>query len=178
MRGMPILAAFLALASPALAADKGKPEAKLDHLLKDTTPLGSCALEVSGSGVIIRNDREAQYGAGIGCDAKLFNLLVGGGIRGDFSDWRDVGSVHMRMGVYLNNGATVYGIGTFKIPEWNPKNAGQFGIGLGTEIKLDIINPNASMFIEGTIDASKYGSAAFKDEAVIRFGGKYKLLGF
>lgn len=173
-----IVAAFLALAAPALAADKGKPEAKLDHLLKGTTQLGSCSLEVSGSGVIIRNDRQGQYGAGVGCDTRLYNLLIGGGIRADFSDWRDVGSVYMRMGVYLNNGAAVYGIGTYKMPKWDPKAAGQFGIGLGTEIKLDIVNPNASMFIEGTMDASKYGTASFKDEAVIRAGVNYKMFGF
>ena len=71
MRKLPILAAFLALAAPALAADKGKPAASLDDLLKAPSPNSTaCYVETSVTGVFLRSDRQAQGGAGLGCDAK------------------------------------------------------------------------------------------------------------
>lgn len=175
MRKLPILAAFLALASPAVAADKGKPPATLDDLLKDRAPnYTTCFVETSATGVFLRDNREAQFGAGVGCDARLYNLLIGGGVRADFSDWRNTGSIFARVGMFINNGAVVYGLAEWKVPEWKVKDAGQLAIGAGAELKLEILAPGLWAFAEGTADATKFGPAATKDDVTARVGVRYK----
>jgi hypothetical protein len=174
MRKLPIIAAFLAFASPALAADKGQPEAKLGHLLSPATSNATCFVETSATGVFLRADRQAQGGAGVGCDAKLYNLLIGGGVRADFSDWRNTGSIFARIGVFINNGAILYGLAEWKVPEWKVRDAGSLALGAGAELKLDIINPHLYGFAEGTVDATKFGPAASKDDVTARMGLRYK----
>lgn len=174
MRYIPAVAAAL-LASGALAADKGAPHATLDQmLLAPSQNRATCFVETSAAGVFLRDNREAQGGAGVGCDAKLYQLLIGGGVRADFSDWRNTGSIFARLGVYLNNGAVAYGIAEWKVPEWKVKDAGQLAIGAGAELKLDIINPGLWAFVEGTADATKFGAPATKDDVTTRLGLRLK----
>lgn len=169
---LPVIAALIAV--PALAADKGK-IATLDDLIEKKSPnYTTCFVETSAAGVFLREAREAQGGAGVGCDAKLYNLLIGGGVRADFSDWRNTGSIFAKIGVFINNGAAVYGLAEWKVPEWKVKDAGQLALGAGAELKLDIINPGLWAFVEGTADATKFGSTATKDDITTRLGLRFK----
>lgn len=175
MRKMIALAALaLALSGcKASAADKG--EMTLDQFLNTPAKkLGGCFVESSVVGTFLRADREAQGGIGGGCDAVLANLILGAGIRADWADWRNAGSIFAKLGVKINNGVDVYGLAEWKIPEWKVRDAGQLAIGAGTEIKLDIINPALSMFGEGTVAATKFGTAATKDDVTARFGLRYR----
>lgn len=170
---LPVIAALIA--APALAADKGKPAASLDDLLKPANPNSTaCYVETSVTGVFLRSDRQAQGGAGLGCDAKLYNLLIGGGMRADWSDWRDTGSVFARVGMYVNSGVALYGLAEWKVPAWKIRDAGQLALGAGTEIKLELINPNLWIFTEGTIAATKFGPTATKDDIAARTGLRLK----
>jgi len=174
MRYIPAVAAAL-LASGALAADKGGKVATLDDLLRDRSPnYTTCFVETSATGVFLRDDRQVQGGAGVGCDARLYNLLVGGGLRADFADFRNTGSIFARIGIFINNGAVVYGLAEWKVPEWQPRDAGQLALGAGAELKLDIIAPGLWAFAEGTADATKFGSTATKDDVTARVGLRYK----
>lgn len=170
---LPVIAALIA--SPALAADKGQPHVTLDQMLLAPTPSrATCFVETSAAGVFLRDDRQAQGGAGVGCDAKLYQLLVGGGVRADFSGWRNTGSVFARVGVFINNGAVVYGLAEWKVPEWKVRDAGQLALGAGAELKLDIVHPGLWAFAEGTADATKFGATATKDDVTTRLGLRLK----
>jgi hypothetical protein len=173
MRKLPIIAAFLAFAAPALAADKGKPEAKLEHLLAPQTSATTCYVETSVTGVFLRSTREAQAGGGVGCEAKLYNLLIAGGIRADASDWRNTGSINARIGLFLNNGANAYVWASWNVPEWKVKQAGEAMVGAGAELKLDIINPHLRAFLESGVAASKFGTDGQKDAIETRLGFRY-----
>lgn len=173
MRYIPAVAAAL-LASGALAADKGK-VATLDDLIEKRSPNHTaCYVETSVSGVFLRNDRQLQGGAGVGCDAKLYQMLIGGGIRADWADWRDTGSIYAKLGMYLNNGAAIYGLAEWKVPAWKVRDAGSLALGAGAELKLEIINPGLWLFTESTVDATKFGSAATKDDVTSRLGLRLK----
>jgi len=175
MRKLPILAAFLALSTSAIAADKGKPSASLDELLKPANPNSTaCYVETSVTGVFLRSDRQAQGGAGLGCDAKLYNMLIGGGLRADFADWRNTGSVFAKVGFYLNSATALYGLAEWKVPEWKVRDAGQLALGAGAELKLEIVNPQLWLFLEGTADATKFGATATKDDVTARTGIRFK----
>lgn len=174
-----VAAAAVAFAAPchrASAADKGGKAATLDDLLKDRASPNStaCFVETSVTGVFLRSDRQAQGGAGVGCDAKLYNLLIGGGVRADFSDWRDSGSLFAKVGMYVNSGVALYGLAEWKVPAWKIRDAGQLALGAGTEIKLELINPNLWIFTEGTIAATKFGPTATKDDIAARTGLRFK----
>lgn len=166
------IAGILALATPALAADKGAP-ATIEQIIAARDRPATCHVEASASGTFLRDNREAQFGAGLGCDVILANLLLGGGFRADFADWRNTGSVFVKLGISINNGAHLYGIGEWKVPEWKVKDAGQLAVGAGAELKLDIINPNLWGFAEGTYAATKWGTAT-KDDLNTRIGIRYK----
>ncbi len=159
----------------AKAADKGAP-ATLEQIMALKDPSKStCYLEASVAGTALKSaPREAQGGIGGGCDAVLANLLIGGGIRADWADWRNAGSIFAKMGVMLNSGAAIYGIAEWKVPEWKIKDAGQLALGAGAELKLELINPNFWIFGEGTVAASKFGPLATKDDVTARIGARYK----
>lgn len=168
-----IAAAALALALPAQAADKGKP-ATLEQLISAPgNPLAGCYVETSIAGTFLRSDREAQAGIGGGCDAILANLVIGGGIRADMADWRNTGSIFAKLGIKINNGATIYGLAEWKVPEWKVKDAGQLALGAGSELQLQLINPNLSIYAEGTFAATKFGTAT-KDDIATRLGLRYR----
>lgn len=175
MRKLPLItAAFLAfLALPANAADKGTP-ATLDQImaLPDRKAV-ICYIETSVAGTFLRTDREASAGIGGGCDAHVANLIIGAGIRADFSDWRDAGSIYARLGVALNAGAIIYGVAEWRVPDWNPRDAGELAIGGGVELKLEPINPNLWLFSEGTYAAETWGKAA-ADDVTGRLGFRWK----
>lgn len=173
MRKMIALAA-LAFAIPAHAADKGRPHATLDQVLLSAPRPVTCFVETSVAGTFLKADREAIAGIGGGCDAQLANLILGGGIRADWGDLKNTGSIFAKLGVSINNGAIVYGLAEWKVPEWKPAQAGQLAIGAGLEIKLDIINPNLSGFVEGTHSALKWGAGATVDDTNIRLGARYR----
>jgi len=169
-----IAAAALALALPAQAADLSKP-ATLDQILAlPDRKASTCHIEASASGVFLRDDREAQFGAGVGCDVILANLLIGGGFRADFADWRNTGSIYAKLGLAINSGANLYGIAEWKVPEWKVKDAGQLAVGAGAELKLEFINPNFWLFTEGTVAATKFGPLATKDDITSRAGFRMK----
>lgn len=174
MKKTAIVAAFLAFAAPALAADKSK-VATLDDLIEKRSPNHTaCYVETSVSGVFLRNDRQLQGGGGVGCDAKLYQMLIGGGIRADWSDWRDTGSIYAKIGVYLNSGAAIYGLAEWKVPAWKVRDAGALALGAGAELKLELINPGLWMFFESTVDATKFGPLATKDDVTSRLGLRLK----
>lgn len=158
------------MATAAHAADKGVP-ATLDQILAmPDRKASTCHVEVSAAGVALRNDREAQFGAGVGCDAILANLLIGGGFRGDFADWRNTASIYAKIGLAINNGARVYGLAEWKVPELKIKEAGQLAVGAGAELKLEFINKNFWLFGESTVAATKFGALATKDDWTNRIG--------
>ena len=169
-------AALLALALPASAADKGSPPATLEQLLaQQSKSLAGCHVETSVAGTYLANAtaRDAIVGIGGGCDAILANLVIGGGIRADWGDLANTGSIYAKLGISINNGATVYGLAEWKVPGWKIKDAGQLAIGGGAELSLSIINPNLSMFAEGTFAATKFG-AATRDDVTTRLGLRYR----
>jgi hypothetical protein len=173
MRKLPIIAAFLALATPAMAADKGK-VATLDDLIEKRSPTHTaCYVETSVTGVFLRSTREAQAGGGLGCEAKLYNLLIAGGMRADASDWRNTASINARVGVYLNNGANAYVWASWNVPDFKIKQAGEAMVGAGAELKLDIINPQLRAFLESGVAASKFGTEGQKDAIENRFGFRF-----
>jgi hypothetical protein len=168
-----IAAALVALALPAYAADKGPP-ASLDQImsLPDRKAV-SCYLETSVAGIFLRTDREASAGIGGGCDAHVANLIIGAGIRADFADWRDAGSIYARLGLALNAGAIIYGVAEWRMPDWRPQDIGQLAIGGGVELKLEPINPNLWLFSEGTYAAETWGKAP-ADDITGRIGLRFK----
>ena len=54
------------------------------------------------------------------------------------------------------------------------ERGGQLALGAGTEIKLELINPNLWIFTEGTIAATKFGPTATKDDIAARTGLRFK----
>lgn len=176
MRKALVFAAILAAALPVQAADKGAPPATVEDIIAlRNTSLARCYVETSVAGTFLRAEREASAGIGGGCDATLANLVIGAGVRGDWKDGAGTaaGSIFAKLGVAINNGATVYGLAEWKIPEWKIKDAGQLAIGAGAEISLNVINPNLSIFSEATYAATKWGTAS-KDDANVRAGLRYK----
>lgn len=176
MRYLAAIAAILT-AFPALAADKGAPPATLDQLLAMEPfkrPV-ACYVEASATGVSLRDNREAQGGIGGGCDVTLAKLVLGAGIRADFADWRNQGSVFMKFGVAVNGSTTAYFIGEWKVPEWKIDKAGQMMIGGGADTRLSIINDRLRVFGELTTEASKFGALADKHEWAGRIGFKLDL---
>lgn len=174
MRYVAALAVIFA-ATPALGADKGKPATFQDIIaLQDPRPT-RCYVETSVAGTFLRADRQASAGIGGGCDVTLANMVIGAGIRGDWADGKGnaAGSIFAKLGISINNGAVVYGLAEWKIPEWKVKDAGQLGIGGGAELSLSIINPNLSVFGEGVFAASKFGLAT-KDDVTTRLGLRYR----
>lgn len=168
-----IAAIFVAL--PVHAADLGKPATLEDIIaLRAKDQSATCYVESSVSGTFLRNDRQAQAGFGGGCDIKLANLLIGGGLRADFADWRDNGSVFVKIGMVINSGADIYGTAGYKIAGWKLKDAGQLMLGAGAELKLEIVNPNLWVFGEAAIAATKFGAAVEKDEIETKIGLRYK----
>jgi len=85
MRKVAALTAILA-ASPALAADLGRPATLADIQSLPPPSLARCYAETSVTGTFLRTDRVASYGIGGGCDATLASLVIGGGLRGDWTD--------------------------------------------------------------------------------------------
>lgn len=175
MRYLPAIAAIL-LSTSALAADKGVP-ATLDEIiaLKTANPT-RCYVETSLAGTFLRADRIASYGIGGGCDVTLANLVMGGGMRGDWTDGAGnaAGSIFAKLGVALNSATVVYGLAEWKVPDWKVKDAGQLALGGGAELGLSIINPALSLFAEGTVVATKFGSTATKDDVNTRLGLRYR----
>jgi hypothetical protein len=170
-------AAFITLGLTAygsMAADLGKP-ATLDQILAlPDRKASTCYVEASAAGTYMQSSREAQAGIGGGCDAILANLVIGGGIRADFADWRNAGSVFAKIGLVINSGAHIYGLAEWKVPEWKPSAAGQLMLGVGSEIKVEIINPNLWLFGEFSAAASKFGPAVAKDDVGVRIGARYR----
>lgn len=171
MRYLAAIAVIFA-AVPAFAADKGAP-ATFEQIIAAKDRPATCHVEASAAGTFLRDNREAQFGAGMGCDVILANLLIGGGLRADFADWRNTGSIFAKLGVSINNGAHLYGLLEWKVPEWKVKDAGQLAVGAGAELKLDIINPNLWGFAEASYAATKWGTAT-KDDVNTRLGLRYK----
>lgn len=173
MRKLLIVAALL-LASPALAADLGKPkDMTFEDLLKAKAPQPqstTCYVETSVAGTFLRDTREAQAGVGGGCDARLYNLIIGGGLRADLADWQNTASIFAKLGMVLNAGVNLYGTAEWKVPEFKLDKAGQLMLGAGTEVKLEIINPGLWLFTEAAVTAAKFGSAASKDDVAVRSG--------
>jgi len=174
MRKALAIAVILA-ALPVQAADKGSPATLEDIIALRNPSLGRCYVETSVAGTFLRADREAGIGIGGGCDMTLANLVIGSGIRGDWKDGAGnaVGSIFAKLGVMINNGATIYGLAEWKVPEWKVKDAGQLALGGGAELSLAIINPKLSIFSEATYAATKWGTAT-KDDANVRMGLRYK----
>lgn len=173
MRKLLIIAAAALLAAPAIAADKSK-VATLDDLIEKRSPNHTaCYVETSVTGVFLRSTREAQAGGGAGCEAKLYNLLIAGGMRADASDWRNTASINARIGLFLNNGANAYVWASWNVPEFKVKQAGEAMVGAGAELKLDIINPHLRAFIESGVAASKFGTEGQKDAIETRLGFRY-----
>lgn len=172
MRKLSLIAAVLALALPAHAADKGQPATFEDIIALRDRPV-SCYVETSVAGTFLRDTREAQAGIGGGCDVKAANLILGAGIRADFADWRNAGSLFAKLGVALNAGAIVYGLAEWKMPDWKPQDAGQLAIGAGGEVKLELLSPSLWLFSEGTFSATKWGQAT-KDDVTGRVGLRFK----
>lgn len=172
-----LIAAVLALSVPAHAADKNGPPATLDQILALESlkrPM-TCNVELSAAGTFLKaGPREASGGFGGGCDVIAANLLIGAGLRADFADWRNSGSLFAKIGLVLNSGAHLYGLAEWKVPEWKVKDAGQLHLGAGGELKLEIVNPNLWIFTEGTIAATKFGPLATKDDIVVRTGARYR----
>ncbi len=174
MRKSVIAAAAIVLAIPAQAADKGKP-ATLDQIMAMPNKQAStCHIEASATGVFLRDDREAQFGAGAGCDAILANLLIGAGFRADFADWRNTGSIFAKIGLVINSGANIYGWAEYKVKDLKLKDSGQAIIGLGTELKLEFVHQNFWIFTEAGAAASKFGGAFPRDELTARTGFRIK----
>lgn len=175
MRYAAAIAVILA-ATPALGADKGAP-ATLDEIiaLKTANPT-RCYVETSLAGTFLRADRIASYGIGGGCDVTLANLVIGGGMRGDWADGAGnaAGSIFAKLGVALNSATVVYGLAEWKVPEWKVKDAGQLALGGGAELGLSIINPALSLFAEGTVVATKFGALATRDDVNTRIGLRYR----
>lgn len=157
------------------AADKGAPATFEEVLALKTASPARCYVETSVVGTFLRADRQASAGIGGVCDVTLANMVIGGGIRGDWRDGAGVaaGSVFAKLGLSINNGAVIYGLAEWKIPEWKIKDAGQLAIGGGAELSLSIINPNLSIFSEATYAATKWGTAT-RDDANVRAGLRYK----
>jgi hypothetical protein len=174
MRYAAALAVILA-ATPALGADKGAPATFTDIMAIKAASPARCYVETSVAGTFLRADRVANYGIGGGCDLTLANMVIGGGLRGDWTDGAGTaaGSIFAKLGISINNGAVVYGLAEWKVPEWRIKDAGQRGLGAGAELSLNMINPNLSVFSEGTWAASKFGTAT-KDDVNARIGLRYK----
>lgn len=168
-----LIAAVLALAPAAHAADKGAP-ATLEQImsLPDKRTV-SCYLETSVAGTFLRDDREASAGIGGGCDVAVASILIGGGIRADFADWRDAGSIFAKIGLALNAGSIIYGLAEWKVPDWRPQDAGQLAVGGGLEVKLEPINPSLWLFGEGTYAAETWGQTT-ADDVTGRLGVRWK----
>lgn len=176
MRKAAVFAAILALAGQAHAADLGKP--------KDLTPeqimalpdpsKATCYVETSIAGTFLRDTREAQAGVGGGCDARLYNLIIGGGARADLSDWQNSASIFAKIGLVLNDGVNLLGTAEWKVPEFKLDRAGQLMLGAEAEVKLAIWNPNLWGFFGGQVAATKFGSLATKDDVVVRTGLRLK----
>lgn len=179
MRKLLIVAALMTVGffdasrNTSFAADLGKPkDMTFEDLLKAKAPQPqstTCYVETSVAGTFLRDTREAQAGIGGGCDAKLYNLIIGGGLRADISDWQNTGSVFMKLGVAINSANTIYGLAEWKVPEWKIDKAGQVAIGAGAELKLELINPGLWLFGESTFAATKWGQAT-KDDLNVRTG--------
>lgn len=171
MRYLAAIAATL-LAVPALAADLGKPkDATLEQIMALPDPSkATCYVETSVAGTFLRDTREAQAGVGGGCDARLYNLIIGGGLRADLADWQNTASIFAKLGMVLNAGVHLYGTAEWKVPEFKLDKAGQLMLGAGTEVKLEIINPGLWLFTEAAVTAAKFGSAASKDDVAVRSG--------
>jgi len=174
MRYAAALAVILA-STPALGADKGAPATFQDIIALKAASPARCYVETSVAGTFLRADRQSNLGIGGGCDLTLANMVIGGGLRGDWKDGAGTaaGSIFAKLGISINNGAVVYGLAEWKVPEWKIKDAGQLGLGAGAELSLSIINPNLSVFSEGTWAASKFGTAT-KDDVNARVGLRYK----
>ena len=155
------------------AADLSKPATIEQIMALPNAKAATCHVEASATGVVLRDDREAQFGAGVGCDVILANLLLGGGIRGDFADWRNTASIFAKVGLVVNSGAHLYAVGEWKVPELKIKEAGQLAVGAGAELKLEFINKNFWLFGETTITATKFGALATKDDWTNRVGVRF-----
>jgi hypothetical protein len=60
------------------------------------------------------------------------------------------------------------------VPEWKPNAAGQLMLGVGSEIKLEIVNPGLWLFGEVGASAAKFGPAVSKDDLSVRMGARYR----
>ena len=67
-------------------------------------------------------------------------------------------TVAAKLGISINNGATLYGLAEWKVKDLKLGQSGQLAIGGGSELSLSIINPNLSVFAEGTFAAAKFGA--------------------
>lgn len=169
-----LLATAVILASTAVhAADKGKPATLAEIMAIPDRSAVTCYVETSVAGTFLKDTREAQAGVGGGCDTKIANVILGAGIRADWADFRDSGSLFAKLGLALNGGAIVYGLAEWKVPGWQPDKAGQLHVGAGTELKLELLNPNLWLFGEATYAANSWGQTT-ADDVTGRLGFRWK----
>lgn len=171
-----IAAAFLALATPATAADKGGPPATLEQLINmKPKALSGCFVEAGLAGTFLAaGDRAATGVIGMGCDAKLNVGIIGAGFRGHFGD-NDVagGSVYGKLGFALNPNVGLYGLIEWRVKDWRIKDVGQLHLGAGLETTLFV--DGLSGFIEATTGVSKFGPGVAKDDIGTLVGLRWRL---
>ena len=174
MRYLAAIAGILALASPALAADKGAPATLEQILAMPDRKAATCHVQASAAGTFLRDNREAQFGAGLGCDVILANMILGSGVRAEFADFRNTSSVFAKMGLVVNSGANLYLLASWNVKDLRARQAGQGRFGAGAEMKMEFINPGLWIFAEGEAPFTKFGPGFEKDELNIRTGIRLK----
>lgn len=175
MRKVVIAAAALALATVAHAADKGGPPATLEEIIAlRQSPLSGCYAETSVAGLFLaQGDRKAAGSIGLGCDARLDRVVIGGGFRADMGDsTATAGSAYLKLGLALNPHLHLYGLGAWVVPDWKIRDVGQLHLGAGVE--TSVLWNGVSAFVEGTTAVSKFGAAASRDDIVMRLGARYR----
>lgn len=139
---------------------------------QDMPSLKGCYVETSVAGTFLAaGPREGQLGAGLGCDTRIDLIVLGGGIRGDFGDFKS-GSAYAKLGFALNPHLHLYGLGEWKVPDWKIRSAGQLHIGAGVE--TSVLFNGVSAFLEGTTSLAKFGPAAANEDIAIRLGARYR----
>lgn len=173
---MRYLAAIAAIftAFPALAADKGAP-ATIDQIMAlPASKAATCHVQASAAGTFLRDNREALFGAGLGCDVILANMILGAGVRAEFADFRNTSSVFAKLGLVVNSGANIYLLASWNVEDLRANKAGQGRFGAGAEMKMEFISPGLWVFAEGEAPFTKFGPGFEKDEINVRTGIRIK----
>jgi opacity protein-like surface antigen len=171
-----ILAALF-LASPASAADKGGPPAKVDATGEPKNFQG-CYVQAAGQKMFLEvaglGDSASTFLAGAGCDIQRGKLIFGlSGSYGFGENDLRVAEIAGRAGILVNPHALVYGLLSLTMDGRSPKLDDSF-LSAGVGIELYLGSKHWTTFIEGATTIKSFGDTDGADLHSIKLGLKYR----